>query len=103
MHDAVNARSLEVVQLLLRHDCAKNAKSAIPNLAPDQHGVGGETPLHVAVRNKLHEFVSELVAAGCDVDEKNCEGFTPQSLGHHIGWTDVDVAISEGRQRIQRA
>lgn len=92
IHNAVAKNDLDTVKALLAQDKGYcDARDRI-----------GKTPLHFAVTFARPEILSELLAAGCDVNAADDTGMTPLHVAAFIGLPPAVPILVEAGADIER-
>jgi ankyrin repeat protein len=78
--NAAYRRSVNSVKLLLAHGAEVNAATPV-----DKDGIGGSTPLHIAVRQDAVDVVDALLSAGANTDAAANQIWTPTHYAASVG------------------
>jgi ankyrin repeat protein len=95
LHLAVTGENVsqDLLRLLLEREDAVNAQNPGRNivLGVNIANQAGDTPLHIAVRNRLAQIVTELLAHNADVKAQAAGGNTPLHLAVTGGNVSLDL------------
>ena len=86
LHQAVQLKSLELVEFLLDRKADINAKVIPPKSSSSQRGY---TPLMLAVNNRDYEIVNVLLSNGANVNIKGENGKTALAIAEAYGSDDM--------------